>query len=72
MARDVVNGHVLVTDRTLKRLTPTEVQQLAFGRRAATVRPAATSSGAANMVKSAELRSIFRHFGRKLARRCQT
>ena len=30
MARDIANGHVLVTDRTLKRLSTTEVQQLSF------------------------------------------
>jgi hypothetical protein len=30
MARDIANGHVMVTDRTLKRLTTQEVQQLSF------------------------------------------
>ena len=30
MARDISNGHMLVTDRTLKNLTSAEIQQLSF------------------------------------------
>lgn len=30
MARDIANGHVMLNDRTLKRLTAVEVQQLSF------------------------------------------
>lgn len=30
MVRDIANGHMLVTDRTLKQLTPPEMSQLTF------------------------------------------
>ncbi len=30
MVRDIANGHMLVTDRTLKRLTPPELNQFGF------------------------------------------
>lgn len=30
MARDIANGHVLVTDRTFRQLAATEIQKLTF------------------------------------------